>query len=151
MSAASRADALLAAVESAFDASPDAQALPARRYVASGQTAHDCEQVTVSFQQGYLGLPGDQATTSARCDSAASLVFLVEVVRKVPVLSQRGGAPSVEALNAAGHNQLSDAETLLDAARSFGNDFGGVLADVFAGEPSGEYQAIAANVTLANL
>ena len=44
--------------------------LPSRRFWLMGEPAIDCEQLSVSFIQMYLGLPGDQASQPQRCTTA---------------------------------------------------------------------------------
>ena len=61
--------------------------LPVRRYLAvggQGDTVHDCEQLTVSFEQGYSGLPGNQAQEPVKCNGPRTGVYIVEVVRALP-------------------------------------------------------------------
>jgi hypothetical protein len=62
--------------------------LPERRYLAvggQGSTVHDCEQVTVSFEQGYSGRPGAQAQEPVKCNSLRTGVYVIEVVRALPI------------------------------------------------------------------
>lgn len=60
--------------------------LPARQYYViggQGQTVHDCEQVTVSWDQTYSGIPQAEASIPSKCDDLHTASFIVEVVRKV--------------------------------------------------------------------
>lgn len=116
--------------------------LPDRRYFTFGQPVHDCEQLTVQFQQLYMGPPGDQAQTMQRCDGPRSAAVLVELVRCIPTFQRT--APTVEQLTAAAEQQAIDAWMLLEAATKV-NPFG-VLADVSPGEPQGAYQAMSLSV-----
>ncbi len=88
--------------------------LPERRYWTLGTPANDCEQVVVSWQQVYLGTPGDEASSPLTCDSPRSGVFTVQLCRDMPVVSESGKAPSPEAIQAASRCLLLDAYVLLD-------------------------------------
>ena len=88
-------------------------ALPELRYITFGQPVHDCEQVTVQFQQMYVGPPGDQAQVAQPCDSLRSAALLVEIVRCVPTPNSRGGAPTPEQLTATARTQAVDAYMLM--------------------------------------
>lgn len=51
-----------------------------------GQTVHDCEQVTVSWDQAYSGLPEAEASLPAQCDQPHTARFVIEVVREVKTI-----------------------------------------------------------------
>lgn len=120
--------------------------LPARRYIAAGQTAHDCEQVTVSLSQLYIGPPGDQAQEPQRCEAPRSAVVLVEIVRCIPSMNTRTGEVDVTALQAVAETQARDAWMLLEAATNM--DVYGILGDVTPTDPQGKYQAITLTLTM---
>ena len=123
--------------------------LPERRYVTVGQTVHDCEQVTVSFQQLYLGPPGDQAQTPQKCTAPRTAFLNVEIVRSL-ALPGRTGKPSADAMQTNAETKLVDAYLLLKAGADAVDQWGiGVIADVTVGEASGDRQAVILNVTLA--
>lgn len=145
-------DGTLERVVAAFDAA--GITLPERRYWAIGQTAWDCEQVVVSFQQAYIGPPGDEAATPQRCDGTKSAAISVQVVRCTPTAGPRGKAPSGEQLQTAAEQMAIDAYVLLDVARDLDQwapDYPslGVIATVEASDPQGGYQAATLNVTSA--
>lgn len=124
-------------------------ALPTRRYLYAGdrgETAHDCEQVTVSMAQVYSGPPGVQAALPSRCNDPRTAVIFVEIVRCIPdKLITRGSAaraPLAEDLTMSAKAQAVDAWLLMDAGLTVGDDFLGSIATVSAGSPSGGYQAI---------
>jgi hypothetical protein len=148
--------------------------LPQRRYLAvggAGSTVHDCEQVTVSFEQGYSGLPGNQAMEPVRCNSPRSALFLVEVVRALPLPNTTAANPTTpvpsryatdvsgvallpaEVQSEIARKQMRDAMLLLDAGLRAGEtlDGGGSLADVSAGSPQGGFQAITLSITISAL
>ncbi len=147
--------------------------LPARRYLAvggQGDTVHDCEQVTVSFEQGYSGLPGNQAQEPVKCASPRTAVFIVEVVRALPLPNTVSANPittipsrygtevtGVQVLPAdvqseIARKQMKDAMLLMDAGLRAGETtLTGSLADVTAGSPQGGYQAISLVITCSAL
>lgn len=64
-------------------------AIPELQYYViggQGQTVHECEQVTVSWDQAYSGLPEAEASIPAVCDSPHTARFVIEVVREVKTL-----------------------------------------------------------------
>lgn len=147
--------------------------LPARRYLAvggPGSTVHDCEQVTVSFEQGYSGLPGNQAMEPSKCVGPRSAVFVVEVVRTLPLPNTTAANPATtvpsrypnvvegvavlppEVQSDIARKQMIDAMLLLDAGLRAGEtQLYGSLADVSAGQPQGGYQAISLQLTVTAL
>lgn len=127
--------------------------LPVRRYITFGETTHDCEQLTVAFQQAYVGPPGDEATLPQPCQGPRTAVLAVELVRCVPTGAQtRTGAslPSEQDLAIYGASRARDAYMLLEAGATAADQWGlGVIADVSPGQPQGGYQGIIMNLTLA--
>ena len=55
--------------------------LPSRRYWTMGLPAIDCEQVTVSLVQMYLGAPGAQVSSPQRCNVPRSATLNVSIAR----------------------------------------------------------------------
>lgn len=147
--------------------------LPARRYLAvggQGDTVHDCEQVTVSFEQGYSGLPGNQAQEPVRCESPRTAVYIIEVVRALPQPNTPNASPSTtvpdrygsavtgvavlpaDVQSAIARVQMVDAALLMDAGLRAGETtLTGSLADVSAGSPQGGYQAMSLVITCSAL
>ncbi len=147
--------------------------LPTRRYLAvggSGSTVHDCEQLTVSFEQGYSGLPGNQAQEPAKCAGPRSGVFVIEVVRALPLPNTTSSNPATTIPSRYGtdvmgvatlpadvqseiaRKQMKDAMLLLDAGLRAGEtSLVGSLADVSAGAPQGGFQAITLVLTISAL
>lgn len=149
--------------------------LPERRYLAvggQGDTVHDCEQLTVSFEQGYSGIPGNQAQEPVTCASPRTAVFIVEVVRALPLPNTISAAPATTNVPAMygevktgvqvlptdvqsdiARKQMVDAMLLMDAGLRAGENtiIKGSLADVTAGSPQGGYQAISLVITCAAL
>lgn len=92
-------------------------AIPELQYYViggQGQTVHDCEQVTVSWDQAYSGLPEAEASIPAVCDSPHTARFVIEVVREVktvrPYIDPNTGqtiAPTKNRPAAYGRNGVS--------------------------------------------
>ena len=141
-----------------------------------GQTVHDCEQLTVSWDQAYSGLPEAEASIPAQCNEIHTARFVIEVVREYstmrPFIDPNTGqvvAPTVNRPAAYGargaHTQIEkvDPEIAKREARTQMNDAvlllrAGLLAgegttanrsivDVSAGPASGNYQAVIMNFT----
>ena len=147
--------------------------LPARRYLAVGgigMTTHDCEQLTVSFEQGYSGLPGTQAESPSKCNSPRTGVYIVEVVRSIPQPNTAEANPTTTVPSRYGQEvtgyqmlppdvqsevarvQMRDAMLLLDAGLRAGETtLVGSLVDVSAGQPQGGFQAIILQITTSAL
>jgi hypothetical protein len=146
--------------------------LPERRYLAvggQGDTVHDCEQLTVSFEQGYSGLPGSQAQEPVKCDGPRTAVFIVEVVRALPLPNTPAANPTTpiaaryskektgvavlpaEVQSEIARKQMKDAMLLLEAGLQAGQAtlINGSLADVTAGSPQGGFQAMSLVITVA--
>lgn len=143
--------------------------LPARRYLAvggQGDTVHDCEQLTVSFEQGYSGLPGNQAQEPVKCAGPRTGVYVVEVVRALPSPNTAAANPAtlvpsrygqevtgvailpVEVQSEMARRQMVDAMLLMDAGLRAGETMTvGAMADVSAGSPQGLYQAMTLVIT----
>lgn len=129
--------------------------LPDRKYWTLQQPAADCEQLVVWFNQAYMGPPGDEAQTPQRCHSPRSAVVMIQVIRCVPTMSSRGKPPSAEQIQGASEQLATDAWLLLDIAGdldqwdNLGGPGLGVIATVNADEPSGGFQGVTLQLTLA--
>jgi hypothetical protein len=121
--------------------------LPDRQYIALASPAQDCEQVTVSFQQAYIGPPGDEAALPQRCESPRSAVFQVVITRCVPVVDDRGRAPTVAALTNAAQVLMQDAWLLLQSSNEM-DDYLGIIATVEATDAEGGLQSVVMTLTL---
>lgn len=117
--------------------------LPEKRYIAAGPVAHDCEQVTVSFIQMYLGAIGAPADQPQRCDSPRVVVLTAQVVRCVPTSGTRTTTgPAAATMNANTLTRMQDAWLLMEAGANAVDTFGlGVLANVTTTDPQGGFQA----------
>lgn len=128
--------------------------LPTRRYWAIASTPVDCEQVTVSLVNLYLGLPGDQATTPLQCNSPKSAVVNIAISRPVATVTGSGKAPLGEKIQAGAEFAAYDAWILMDNLEQFdqwesaGNGMG-VIATVATTPPQGGYLTTNMQLTLA--
>jgi hypothetical protein len=133
--------------------------LPERRYTTMASATVDCEQVTVSFVNAYLGTPGDEANIPLQCDSIKSAVLSVTIARKIPTAtnnSSRGAkTPDAEVLQDISDIAAIDSWVLLDNLQQFDpwtREFGapmGVIATVNAEKSSGGYQTVSLQLTVA--
>lgn len=141
------ADKLLAKVQEIFG--QVGIALPGRQYVTLGSPAQDCEQLTVSWQNAYAGLPGQEMSEAQRCDAPRSAVFIITITRCVPVSDGAGGSrpPKTSDLITSAHGLYHDAWLLLISAQSM-DDYLGIIANVEAGDAQGGLQSVALSVTL---
>lgn len=153
--------------------------LPSRQYYVvggQGQTVHDCEQVTVSWDQAYSGLPANEASMPAQCDQIHTGSFIVEIVRQVNTVRSADGtqvtqpgtvpapnvpgrygggvagsvdAPAPEDFIREAKVQMTDAVLLLRAGLLAGEATvgGNSIVDVSAGTPQGNLQAVIMNFT----
>ena len=121
--------------------------LPSRQYIALSTPAQDCEQVTVAWQQSYIGPPGDEANAPQRCESPRSAVFQVVVTRCIPVADDRGRAPTPLAITEASKTLMGDAWLLLSSVKGW-DDYLGVIATVEASEAQGGLQSVVLTLTL---
>lgn len=155
------ARAILTTLENAYadaaddEGAPEGLALPARRYVAEGPPAYDCEQVVVAFARSYPGLPFQEnpAAPVLRATLLRSVTLAVHVVRCIPTISDRGVFPKVEALDASARNLLVDAFLVPGAlVRGYhAGAFAGLcdgfgVREVVPAEPSGGFGGIIATV-----
>lgn len=130
--------------------------LPSRQYYTLGTPVADDEQLVVSFNQAYIGPPGDQATQPQRCNSPRSAALQVGIYRCAPVMSNDGVPPTPLQIVTATNQILVDSYILLDAACQFdawdptGLGPGlGVIATVDAIPQEGNMHGSVLNLTLA--
>lgn len=127
--------------------------IPARRFLAiggRGQTVHSTSQVTVSWEQSYSGLPQHQSQFPVKRTQPWTAVFVVEVVRDLPGMNNRGTEPSAATMTAMAASQMQDAQLMIEAGRRAFEDSweGSGMADISASMPSGLLQAVTMSVML---
>lgn len=128
--------------------------LPARQYWTVGQQAIDCEQLTVTLIQIYLGPPGDQASTPQRCNTARTAVITVSVSRQIPTVGQNGRPPAADKLQEAANISAIDGYVLMQSLNLLDmweqGGYGlGVIATVDYPEPEGGFQTVNMQLTMA--
>lgn len=133
--------------------------LPSKQFFDTGprEAPHDCEQLSIAFEQMYNGTAGVQDQVPTHCNGPRTLTFVVELVRCTPLMERtaRGAPltpPDEAKLNATAKQQWIDAWLLMDAGLLAGEAFStGALADVGSTPESGGFQAVVLNVTLGTL
>lgn len=128
--------------------------LPTRQYWTVGQQAVDCEQVTVTLVQIYLGAPGDQASAPQRCNQPRTAVMTVSVSRAIPVVGQNGRPPSADKVEEAAAISAIDAYVLMLSLNELDmweeSGFGvGVIATADIPPPEGGFQTVNMQLTMA--
>lgn len=125
-------------------------ALPDRQYLTIGTPANDCEQLVVSWQQTYLGLPGDEASIPQPCDNTPhTAVFVVQICRKMPVVSDSGKAPKPEDIQKRSEAVLLDAYVLFEIVSHIDPFALGLITTADVVEVSGGLSCIQVQTTLA--
>jgi len=129
--------------------------LPTRRYWSINEEAIDCEQLVVTFQQLYIGPPGDEATRPQKSNSPRSAVLKATVARPIPTTNGRGLVPTEEKIQQGSEISAVDAWVLLDCVAFLDQwentgAFGiGVIATVDTDPPQGGFQTVTATFTIA--
>lgn len=145
-------DGVLERIVSTFESY--AVPLPARRYWTVGQSAIDCEQLTIALAQGYLGRPGDQQTEPQRCNMPRSVYMFVTIAREIPVVSVNGRPPTAQNITDGAKISAVDAWVLLESINLLDqwDDVGfgmGVIANVEIPPPEGGFQLVTMSLTMA--
>lgn len=128
--------------------------LPNRRYWNTGQAAVDCEQLSVSLIQIYLGPPGDQASMPQKCNMPRSAVMTVLLAREIPVVGVNGRPPSPEKISEGAEISAVDAWVLMQSINELDQwepgTFGvGTIATVDIPPPEGGFQLVTMQLTMA--
>lgn len=128
--------------------------LPSRRYWNVGQVAIDCEQLSVSLIQIYLGPPGDQASMPQRCNMPRTAVMMITLAREIPVVGMNGRPPSPEKISEGAEISAVDAWVLMESLNALDQwepgTFGvGTIATVDIPPPEGGFQLVTMQLTMA--
>lgn len=128
--------------------------LPSRQYWTVGEQAIDCEQLTVTLIQIYLGAPGDQASAPQKCNVPRSAVMTVSLAREIPTVGQNGKPPSYDKIAQAAEISAIDAWVLMESINTLDQwepgSFGvGVIATVDIPPPEGGFQLVNMQLTMA--
>lgn len=141
-------ETVLARIVATFDAAHID--LPERQFIYWGNTVHDCEQLSVSLVQMYLGAPGSPAAAPQPCHGPRSMVLSCQIVRCVPTPPSGAKAPSASDLTKYSLRRAKDAYVLLEAGIKTCDVWGvGAIADVNPTNATGGFQAVVLNLTLA--
>ncbi len=148
-------DCVVAGMEEVFDDYLPAIVLPDRQYVHAGEVAWDCPAVTVTVPDGTgvtHAMPGGSPSI-AICAPPRHVHLQVSITRCVPIPSDNGDPPTVEALDAAARLTLTDLWTLAYVLWDTYRDgcWGGSCASVMFGDvvvvgPQGGHTAVVADV-----
>jgi len=95
--------------------------VPSRQYFTMGNPVVDCEQISVSFTQMYIGTPGDEATEPRRCADPRTATIQVQVARGVPVAQPNGNPPTAADIQAGATLGALDAWILIESASELDN------------------------------
>lgn len=128
--------------------------LPARRYWTVGQSVIDCEQLTVTLVQGYLGPVGVQQSAPQKCTMPRSATFIIAIAREIPVVSINGRPPTADKITDGARISAVDAWVLLQSINLFDqwDEYGygmGVIATVDTPPAEGGFQVVTMTVTMA--
>lgn len=128
--------------------------LPHRRYWNVGQVAIDCEQLSVSLIQIYLGPPGDQASMPQRCNMPRTAVMMITIAREIPVVGMNGRPPSPEKISEGAEISAVDSWVLMQSINELDQwepgTFGvGTIATVDIPPPEGGFQLVTMQLTMA--
>lgn len=128
--------------------------LPSKRYWTVGQASIDCEQLAVTLVQGYIGPPGEQASSPQRCISPRSVTVLITIAREIPTMSVNGRPPTAQKIIDGAKIGAIDAWALLQSINLLDqwdgdNGYGlGVIGSVDVPPPEGGYQLITLELTM---
>ena len=128
--------------------------LPHRQYWTTGQVAIDCEQLSVSLVQLYLGPPGDQASMPQRCNMPRTAVMMITIAREIPVVGMNGRPPSPEKISEGAQISAVDSWVLMQSLNLLDQwepgTFGvGTIATVDIPPPEGGFQVVNMQLTIA--
>ena len=128
--------------------------LPSRRYWNVGQVAIDCEQLSVSLIQIYLGPPGDQASMPQRCNMPRTAVMMITIAREIPVVGMNGRPPSPQKISEGAEISAVDSWVLMQSLNILDQwepgTFGvGTIATVDIPPPEGGFQLVTMQLTMA--
>lgn len=128
--------------------------LPDRQYWAVGQSVIDCEQLTVTLINGYLGPPGSQQSLPQRCNVPRTVVLLITIARAIPVVSLNGRPPTADKIREAAQISAIDAWVLLQSVNLLdqwdNTSYGvGVIGTIETPPPEGGFQMITMQLVIA--
>lgn len=96
---------------------------PDRRYVWIGTPAVDCEQLVISYNRIYTGIPAQEANEPLYLPVAQRVVEMrIEVHRCVPVLDEQATPPDPVVMQAAAQTIIEDAWVVRRALENYPTD-----------------------------
>lgn len=123
--------------------------LPPRQYVANGDVAFDCEQLVVTLERVYSGLPGQETTRRTLLPRLQSAQYAAYLVRCAPVMDDRGRPPEEAAMEASAITLYSDMNVMWRVIGTiWGNCRDSSIGTVEIVGPSGGYVAALARVAV---
>jgi len=122
-------------------------ALPVRQFVTAGMPAQDCEQVTVAFQQTYIGPPGDEASLPQRCDGPRSASYQIAITRCITTVDSRNNVPTPQQIQKDAQTLMRDAWILMTCIKEV-DDYLGVIVTLEASDAQGGLQSTMMTLTL---
>jgi hypothetical protein len=123
--------------------------LPDKRYWAIGDVSADCEQLTVTLVQTYLGLPGTESFDPVTCNSPRTAVIGIQILRKVPVVGPTGkNVPTSTSIQELSVGPAIDAWMLMDALAAIDIFNSQVVLSINAVAPQGGLHGIIATYAM---
>lgn len=123
--------------------------LPAKKYWAISSVAADCEQLTVTLLQTYIGLPGQDGMIPTQCDGPRSAVVGIQILRKVPVVGPTGhNVPQGNAIQTMSVGPAIDSWALIDAFKQLDVYRSGVILAIDTVQPEGGLHGVIATLAI---
>ena len=123
--------------------------LPAKKYWAISTVAADCEQLTVTLLQTYIGLPGGEGSIPAQCDGPRTAVIGLQILRKVPVVGPTGqNIPQGSAIQSMSAGPAIDAWALIDVFKQVDIYKSGVALAIDTVQPEGGLHGVIATLAI---
>jgi hypothetical protein len=115
--------------------------LPARRFITVGAVAVEDELVAVMYGGLNVGSPGNEQTNAARVEAGRTVVYNVELWRKVP--GALSPAPlDTDSIQAAAEIAMQDTWFLIEAAHRADQLQVGITASTSVNPPEGDMQGV---------
>ena len=119
--------------------------LPERQYWAIGGVPADCEQLTVTLLQTYVGVPGGEGLDPAPCKGPRTAVIGIQIFRKVTTSGSTGSnVPKGTDVQQSSVGPAIDAWAILDAISEVDEFASAVTLSVNLIEPQGGLHGILA-------
>lgn len=113
-------DEVLTATVQAF--SDAGVAVPDRRYVGAGEPVDDCDQLVVWLGRLFNGQPGQEVAVDTAFHVGRSLEVNIRIIRCVPAVTDSGGVPNADDIDAASRQIAVDMWVTVQGLIALGND-----------------------------